>query len=548
MKKLLSILLALTMCLSVMTFTVSAAETFPTTLEAPSAVVISDQANFKEGAYNSNGTQLRVTLNLGADLSNLLSEGNTAEKYGLESNVKAYTQIDWSIDAKDDWKYNEGWDELKRTNDNEYVTLPYAASGMNAETTQKFSILGFATNESHQWTSYFSSLVPESVYTLVPNAWDDQVVVVDWTQHTIYVRARFVVQYQTGVREYQYLISDWSPVVGYGKDYKPFESPTSLEAPVISKLELTDEEFNGGPVVKYWLDNPESVKEQSAGAASISHYIQLDTEVSINGGAWTHIQGEYDISDGDRRAYLSTVAKTMDENSWVQLRTRYHYGSPYGDVADVYSDWSNVVEFGAPAWGNASEWATEELARADELGLIPETLEGADLTADITRAEFAAVAVKAYEALANGAAIPAVNNPFTDTTDVEVLKAYNIGAVNGTSATTFDPNALLNREQAAAMLTRVFKKVSLAGWTLATDSQFTLPYEKPALFADDADISDWAKDSVYFMVANGIINGVGDNKFAPKNVTSADEANGYANATREQALIIAVRMVENLKK
>ncbi len=547
MKKLLSVLLALTMCLSILPMTALAAEAFPTTLTAPSAVVISDQANFKEGEYNSNGTQLRVTLNLGADLSNLLSEGNTAEKYGLESNVKAYTQIDWSIDAKDDWKYNEGWDELKRTNDNEYVTLPYAASGMNAETTQKFSILGFATNESNQWTSYFSSLVPESVYTLVPNAWDDQVVVVDWTQHTIYVRARFVVQYQTGVREYQYLISDWSPVVGYGKDYKPFESPTSLEAPVISKLELTDEEFNGGPVVKYWLDNPESVKEQSAGAASISHYIQLDTEVSINGGAWTHIQGEYDISDGDRRAYLSTVAKTMDENSWVQLRTRYHYGSPYGDVADVYSDWSNVVEFGAPAWGNASEWATEELARADELGLIPETLEGADLTADITRAEFAAVAVKAYEALANGAAIPAVNNPFTDTTDVEVLKAYNIGAVNGTSATTFDPNALLNREQAAAMLTRVFKKVSMPGWTLATDSQFTLPYEKPALFADDADISDWAKDSVYFMAANNIINGVGNNKFAPKNVTTEEQAQGYANATREQALIIAVRMVENLK-
>ncbi len=198
--------------------------------------------------------------------------------------------------------------------------------------------------------------------------------------------------------------------------------------------------------------------------------------------------------------------------------------------------------------GEASEWAKDELARADELGLIPETLEGADLTADITRAEFAAVAVKVYEALANGEAIPAIINPFTDTSDIEILKAYNIGAVNGTSATTYSPNDLLNREQAATMLTRVFKKVSIPGWTLATDSQFTLPYEKPALFADDADISDWAKDSVYFMAANSIINGVGNNKFAPKNVTSADEANGYANATREQALIIAVRMVENLKK
>ena len=96
------------------------------------------------------------------------------------------------------------------------------------------------------------------------------------------------------------------------------------------------------------------------------------------------------------------------------------------------------------------------------------------------------------------------------------------------------------------MLTRVFKKVSLAGWTLATDSQFTLSYTKPAAFADDANISGWAKDSVYFMASNGIIGGVGNNKFAPKNTTTNEEATGYANATREQALIIAMRMVENL--
>ena len=199
-------------------------------------------------------------------------------------------------------------------------------------------------------------------------------------------------------------------------------------------------------------------------------------------------------------------------------------------------------------WADASEWATAELERADELGLIPTSLYGEDLTQDITRAEFAAVAVRTYEALSGISAIPAVTNPFTDCTDVDVLKAYNIGAVNGTSATTYDPDALLNREQAATMLTRVFKKISMPGWTLPTDSQFTLPYTKPAAFADDKDISDWAKDSVYFMAANGIINGVGNNKFAPKNVTTEEEANGYANATREQALIIAVRMVENLKK
>ncbi|MBC8535152.1 S-layer homology domain-containing protein [Feifania hominis] len=154
--------------------------------------------------------------------------------------------------------------------------------------------------------------------------------------------------------------------------------------------------------------------------------------------------------------------------------------------------------------------------------------------------------VKVYEALSGTAAIPAVNDPFTDCTDVEVLKAYNIGAVGGVTENTYEPDSLLSREQASTMLTRVFKKVSIPGWTLATDDQFSLNYTKPAPFADDAQISDWAKDSVYFMAANGIMGGMDNNMFAPKNVTTKQQAEGYANATREQALLIAVRMVLNL--
>ena len=199
-----------------------------------------------------------------------------------------------------------------------------------------------------------------------------------------------------------------------------------------------------------------------------------------------------------------------------------------------------------PASGSA--WASAELAKADALGLIPESLVDADLTQSITRAEFAAISVKAYEALSGTVALPNTVNPFTDTSDIEVLKAYNLGITTGVSATTFEPNTLLNREQAATMLTRTFKRATMNGWTIQNDAQFALTYDKPSAFADDKDISDWAKDSVYFMAANNIINGVGDNKFAPKNITSEEEATGYANATREQALIIAVRMVENLKK
>ncbi len=216
----------------------------------------------------------------------------------------------------------------------------------------------------------------------------------------------------------------------------------------------------------------------------------------------------------------------------------YTDGYPHGSMPDDIFGFSNPITSG---------WALSEIGKAEEMGLVPDVLVGADLSQSITRAEFAAVSVKAYEALAGTAALPNTVNPFTDTADLEVLKAYNLGITTGVSDTEFAPDTLLNREQAATMLTRTFKRATMNGWTIQNDAQFALTYEKPAAFADDNDISIWAKESVYFMAANGIINGVGENKFAPKNVTSEEEATGYANATREQALIIAVRMVENLK-
>jgi hypothetical protein len=87
----------------------------------------------------------------------------------------------------------------------------------------------------------------------------------------------------------------------------------------------------------------------------------------------------------------------------------------------------------------------------------------------------------------------------------------------------------------------------MSGWTLSTDGQYTLDYTKPALFNDDEKISNWAKDSVYFMAANGIIAGTGNNLFSPRATTPSEIAMNYATATREQALTIAVRMIENLK-
>jgi spore germination protein YaaH len=78
----------------------------------------------------------------------------------------------------------------------------------------------------------------------------------------------------------------------------------------------------------------------------------------------------------------------------------------------------------------------------------------------ITREEMAVMLVRAlgYETLAQSAA--SFGNPFTDVTDNAgyITIASDIGMTKGTSETTFSPQQTAKREEAAAMLVRVYEK------------------------------------------------------------------------------------------
>ena len=178
-------------------------------------------------------------------------------------------------------------------------------------------------------------------------------------------------------------------------------------------------------------------------------------------------------------------------------------------------------------WSKASEWAEPELKEASKENLIPEIFDEANLTKNITRKEFAHTVVKMYEKITGQKAVPIAKNPFTDTKDKEVLKAYNIGITNGTSDTTFSPDDLITREQMATMMTRALTKAG----------KDTSRPASAKLFADDSEFSGYAKDSIYYMSSIEIIKGVGENKF-----------NAKGNASREQALAISIRCVKKLNK
>ena len=265
-----------------------------------------------------------------------------------------------------------------------------------------------------------------------------------------------------------------------------------------------------------------------------------------NGDLASRLQGEgssYTISGA---TLLST--RQMQRAAFAQT-----LGSAFAaDTQKVNQGYPILLAMAYDEESGWSEWFEDE-AMGDNINqeifdsLIPPELQNRDLTCDITRAEFCAVAVRLYEQM-GGQQLDAtvLDAPFANTSSDAVKKAYALGITNGVSATSFAPYTNISREQLATMLTRVYKALNLPGWTLATDDQYQLDYSGTKRFEDDKDISAYAKPSVYFMVKNEVIKGTSATTFSPRNVTPAQEAIGYANASREQALIMAVRMFQKL--
>ncbi len=250
----------------------------------------------------------------------------------------------------------------------------------------------------------------------------------------------------------------------------------------------------------------------------------------------TYRKAQLIVSGNNVTAFVEgkkVLSQTINMDKSGKLLCFAAYNKPRG-LEEIHAV-KNVVLSSVPAYADSSDWAISELDRAAELGLIPEMLLGADMTRKITRMEFAALATELYETITQTTA-EVVSTPFNDVSHDAVAKAYGLGITGGVAEGRFAPDEVITREQVATMLTRALK-AALPGLDTSNASA--------ARFADDTYISDWAKESVYYMASKGIINGVGNNMFAPKNITSAQVAAGYANSTIEQAIIIAKRAFEN---
>ena len=229
------------------------------------------------------------------------------------------------------------------------------------------------------------------------------------------------------------------------------------------------------------------------------HLTEKDLKLSGNDSTLEHYQAEVNAALQMRETLA--LSSTEDQAGMFTLRLR------------------NTAK--------TSTWAQSDVNFALNDNLLDRELLGSDYTKTISRLQFCSVAVRLAETLTGKSITPAAANTFTDTSNPYVLKAYAAGITSGTSATTFSPDATLNRQQMATFLYRTLRYIEKN-----SDYKYTSYTSKLANYTDKGQLESWAVESMAFMNALDLIKGTSDTTLSPNN-----------KCTIEQAIAVAERSV-----
>ncbi len=169
-------------------------------------------------------------------------------------------------------------------------------------------------------------------------------------------------------------------------------------------------------------------------------------------------------------------------------------------------------------------WAKEAIEALAAKGVIAGTNYGIfEPNGLVTREQFAKMLVLATNKFNASAVCEFTDIPAGDWSTAYVASAKAAGYVNGIGEGKFGYGANISREDMAVMIYNVMKSMGVNFSEVNKD------------FADYDQISDYAKEAVGALTAKGIINGVGDNMFAPK-----------ATATRAQAALLVYAITKGV--
>ena len=255
---------------------------------------------------------------------------------------------------------------------------------------------------------------------------------------------------------------------------------------------------------RYWLRTPDAIDY-----ASNSHANYVVAEYIGNGKVEKH--GMLETSEA-AISYIGVCPAMYINSNLVDLEiVSKSTRQPKNDVVSLNTS-------------TASQWAVSEIKEAFSRELTTDKVTD-NFTENITREEFCEIVMKFYDQL-GGKPIADTSNPFSDTANPEVIRAYNAKIVGGTSETTFTPNNNLARQELCVMLIRA---LNAAGSSYSTNVEYQQSY------SDKGDIAGWATDGVRVLNGHKIFNGTGAG-LDPK-----------GTVTKEVAIILMKRTFDKFK-
>ena len=141
---------------------------------------------------------------------------------------------------------------------------------------------------------------------------------------------------------------------------------------------------------------------------------------------------------------------------------------------------------------------------------------------NIKREEFVKLLVEALGHDAKAGQITFADIPEGHWSIPYISKAVSLDFIKGYSEDCFGIGDEISREDMAVI---IYRALNNSGYEFTGDGK---------VFADENEISEYAKEAISKLSQSGIINGVDENRFAPKNP-----------ATRAQAAVIIYRCIES---
>ena len=178
-----------------------------------------------------------------------------------------------------------------------------------------------------------------------------------------------------------------------------------------------------------------------------------------------------------------------------------------------------------------SSWFAPYYKEMQELGILPSSFTSGDLTATITRGEMCELAVVAFEK-ATGNVIDELERTdyFTDTTDKNILKAYEYGIVSGYPDGSFQPNKTLTRQE----FFKIIQNFCEAAAYTSTRSKDL------SAFADSGSIGSWAREAAQLCASNAFVDGT--------KTGSSYYLRPTEGASRQEAMVMFLRAYKDVRQ